>query len=618
MTHKRKNKDQITGVITDTGVDSDSVSLKYQRLVRILRFFMGEFRWNLFALVFFSILLGLMETLQVVLIYPILTASFDLQSPGISFFEPLYGFVRNVTNLPDVIAFSLIFLIFVFLTFFVTLIYKYLSLILTKDVITKTKGSIFDKLVKNDYRYFIDNTRGNIMYAVISAPDRVKQFFDYATSLFSDSVVILVVFSMLFFVSTSGFMLMLVGGFLFIIIVRFFGKRAGYRLGKLQLTSIQSENEIINGYIQGLRQIRSVSGDTYWQEKYNRALNNYWTKFIKYNFLKHLPSSIIQFFFFSSIAIIVIIIYFFYQERFIYIIPLIGTFAFSGIKILPRLSSSSNNYMNLMDAWPNLETIYAFLNDSRYNTMKNGIKRFETLSSDIFFDDVSFSYNQHRKIIDRVSLTIAKNKITALVGHSGSGKSTIVSLALRYYDVSDGSIRINGIDLREYDIKTLLNKVGYVSQDTFIYNASVRENISFGGNYSDEKIVEAAKKANIHTYIASLPNGYESIVGDQGLKLSGGEKQRLAIARALVRDPEILILDEATSNLDNESEEIVQESINRVSETITTFIIAHRLSTIRKADVIFVISEGRIVESGCHDELMDKRGIYYELYESGE
>jgi len=559
-----------------------------------------------------------METFQIVLLYPILNASIDLQNQEITIFEPLYTFVRKSVILPDVVAFSILFILLVFLTFLVTLIYKYISLYLTKDVIIKTKSTLFDKLIINDYKYYVENKRGDILYNVITAPAQVKQFLETSTMIFSEIVVILSIVTALFFVSPAAVVLLLCGGLLFVLIVRVVGKTVAYRLGRLQLRSIQSENEVISSYVQGLRQIRSVYGDAYWKEKYNVALYKYWSKYIKLSFLKNLPSAMLNFLFFSGIALLVIILYYIYQDRFLFIIPLIGTFVFSALKVLPRLSNISTQYMSIMDNWPNLEIIYRFLKDSRYHNIRNGKRSFDVLTSDIVFNNVGFSYDPDQKLIESINLTIKRNKVTALVGHSGSGKSTIVSLLLRYYDITKGSILINGYDLREYNLESILYKVGYVSQDTFIYNTTIRENISFGGKYSDDQIIESAKKANIHSYIISLPEGYDSIVGDQGLKLSGGEKQRIAIARALVRNPEILVLDEATSNLDNESEAIVQESINRVSENITTFIVAHRLSTIRKADTIYVMCKGKIVESGNHNELMEKRGSYYELYESEE
>ena len=246
--------------------------------------------------------------------------------------------------------------------------------------------------------------------------------------------------------------------------------------------------------------------------------------------MKQLPGALIQFFFFSLIAAVVILLYYLYQERFVYVIPLIGTFAYAALKVLPRFSAIGSNYMNMMDDLPNLEKVYRFLKDSRYNTLKNGTNTFETLTSDIIFDNVGFSYFRDQEMIKGVNLSIRRNEITALVGPSGSGKSTIVSLLLRYYDVTSGGILINGSDLREYDLKTFLRKIGYVSQDTFLYNATIRENIAFGGDYSEDRIINAAMKANIHTFIASLPMDYNTTVGDQGLKLSGGEKQRIAIA----------------------------------------------------------------------------------------
>jgi ATP-binding cassette subfamily B protein len=591
---------------------------QYRKSLQILQFYSRDFKRILLALVILSILLGLMETLQIFLLYPILNASFNLQDQGITYFEPLYDLVRNIFDLPEVIAFCLLFIVLVVLTFLFTLVYKYLSLYFTKVVTVQTKRSVFDKLVDNDYQYFVDNRRGDILYAVINAPEKIMNFLDISTIIFSDIIIILTIFLMLLFISVSGVALLLVVCIMFVFIVRSIGNKKAYRLGNLQLSSIQSENEVINDYVQGLRQIRSVDGESYWRAKYNSALHKYWNQYIRLSFLKALPNATIQFFFFIVVAVIVIFLYYIYQDRFLYLIPLIGTFAFSVLKIIPRLSNISYHYMSMMEAWPNLEKVYRFLKDSRYNTLKNGSKKFENLTSDIVFEDVRFSYHEHQQMINGLNLSIGKNKVTALVGHSGSGKSTVVSLLLRYYDVSSGRILINGIDLREYDLKTFLRKIGYVSQDTFIYNATIRENIAFGGDYSDEQIIKAANKANIHTYIANLTNGYDTIVGDQGIKLSGGEKQRIAIARALVRDPEILVLDEATSNLDNKSEAIVQDSINRVSENITLFIVAHRLSTIKKADMIYVISDGRIVESGSHNKLMETMENYYELYNVGQ
>lgn len=462
----------------------------------------------------------------------------------------------------------------------------------------------------------MENKRGDIIYTVVAAPRQVMQFLDIAISMFSDSIVIITIVVTLLFVSTTAVTLIVGAGLLFVFVIRIIGKKFSLRLGHFQMQSIRLENEVISGYISGLRQIRSVCGDEYWKRKYNVALDEFWDKFIRFSFFRHLPGAALQFLFFIGVALLVIFLYYVYEEKFLFIIPLMGTFVFSAMKVIPRLSGMSHQYMAVMDSWPNLEAIYQFLTDSRYHKIVNGPRVFQSLSSDIVFQSVSFSYYKDRKLVEGIDLSVQRNSITALVGPSGSGKSTLISLLLRYYDVDTGRILVNGFDLRDYNRESFLQKVGYVSQDTFIYNASIRDNIIFGEEYTDEQIIEAAKKANIHSFISGLPDGYDSIVGDQGIKLSGGEKQRVAIARALVRKPEFLVLDEATSNLDYESEAIVQDSINRISKNITTFIVAHRLSTIRKSDTIYVMDSGRIVESGNHDELMGKKGLYYHLYES--
>ncbi len=587
-----------------------------KRILLLFDYYSQGYRGYLVTLLLLSVISGILETFQIVLLYPIMNATIDFQGPEIAIFEPFYNYVRSCSSMPDIVLFSLLFILLVFLTFAISLVYRYLSLYLTKSVITRTKRVIFEKLVRNDYQYYVENKRGDILYNVVTAPAEVRHFLEISMSMFSESIIIVTIIVTLCFVSTTAVAILVGGGLLFILVVRYIGKKFSFRLGRLHMKSMRSENEVLSGYVAGLRQIRSVCGDGYWKDKYNVALDEYWEKYIRLSFFRQLPGAILQFLFFVAIAVLVISLYYLYQEQFLFIIPLMGTFVFSALKVIPRLSGLSHQYMGLMDLWPNLDTIYQFLNDSRYHTITNGNRNFRKLTSDITFEKVRFSYFPRQKLIEGFNLKIGQKKVTALVGHSGSGKSTVVSLLLRYYDVMDGRIMINGHDLREYDKDTFLRKVGYVSQDTFIFNTTIRENITFGGDYSDEEMIDAAKKANIHAFVAGLPRGYDSIVGDQGIKLSGGEKQRVAIARALVRKPEFLVLDEATSNLDNESEAIVQDSINRISKNITTFIIAHRLSTIRKADRIYVMSKGGIVESGNHDELMEKKGMYYELYES--
>ncbi len=585
-------------------------------MIQLLRFYSYGYKRYLAVLFVLSIIQGFMETLQIILLYPIINATIDFRGSEIAIFEPFYTFVQDSIALPPIVLFSLLFILIVILTFIISLVYRYLSLYLTKKVITQAKRTIFDKLVRSDYQYYVDNTRGDILYNVISAPAQIRHFLETTTGMLSESIIIITILLTILFVSVNAFAVIVAGSLIFVLIARIIGKKVAFRLGRLQMRSIRSENEVISNYVQGLRQIRSVCGDAHWRKKYDVALDKFWDKYIRLSFFRHLPGETLEFSFFVGIAALVIALYYIYQESFLLVVPVMGTFVFSAMKVIPRISGMSHKHMIIMETWPNLEAIYEFLTDAQYLKMVDGTRDFDSLMSDIVFDDVFFSYYQGQRLVEELNLTIQKKKVTALVGHSGSGKSTLVSLLLRYYDVTGGRILVNGYDLREYKRETLLQKVGYVSQDTFVYNETIRENIAFGGDYSDEEITEAARKANIHAFITGLAEGYDSVVGDQGIKLSGGEKQRIAIARALVRRPEILVLDEATSNLDNESEAIVQDSINRVSKNVTTFIIAHRLSTIRKADAIYFMSGGRILESGSHDELMAMRGGYYELYES--
>ena len=240
----------------------------------------------------------------------------------------------------------------------------------------------------------------------------------------------------------------------------------------------------------------------------------------------------------------------------------------------------------------------------------------ETVKGDIEFRGVSFSYDHgDKKVLSELDLKVKAGESIALVGPSGGGKTTLCSLIPRFYDVDSGSILIDGVDIRKVSMASLRSHIGVVAQDVYLFSGSIRENIAYGKeNATDEEIREAAVLAGAHDFISALPDGYDTYVGERGVKLSGGQKQRISIARVFLKNPPVLILDEATSALDNESERLVQMSLEKLAHGRTTFTIAHRLTTIRNADRILVLTEDGIAESGTHEELVSKGGIYSELY----
>ncbi|MFQ9147326.1 MAG: ABC transporter ATP-binding protein [Eubacteriales bacterium] len=258
-------------------------------------------------------------------------------------------------------------------------------------------------------------------------------------------------------------------------------------------------------------------------------------------------------------------------------------------------------FVEIMDAEPEKDSV--------------GAKDSGKLSGDIALSHVSYSYDGAKEVLRDVSLKINKGETFALVGPSGGGKTTICHLIPHFYDVTDGQILLDGKEIHSLTMESVRRNIGIVQQDIYLFNASVRENILYGRlDATDEEVMEAAKRANIHDYILSLPEGYETKIGERGVKLSGGQKQRLSIARVFLKDPSILILDEATSALDNATEILIQKSLDELCKGRTTIVVAHRLSTVRNADRIAVVDEGHIIEEGTHKELLEKGGEYAALY----
>ncbi len=287
---------------------------------------------------------------------------------------------------------------------------------------------------------------------------------------------------------------------------------------------------------------------------------------------------------------------------------------FLGFMIAP-IVQMSNIGSQLTEAMAGLDRTQELMNmpeedDPDIRTVKLG-----NIKGDIVFNDVSFSYEESKEVLQHISFTAASGTVTALVGSSGSGKSTIAGLAATFLNPTGGKVTLDGINLSTVNLSSFRSNLAVVLQDDFLYEGTIRENVLFANpNASEAQLLEAVKGAYVDEFTNRFDDGLETVIGERGVKLSGGQRQRISIARALLADPKIIILDEATSNLDTESEAYIQKSLNVLMKDRTTFVIAHRLSTIQQADQILVIEEGNIVERGKHDELLDKKGRYHELY----
>ncbi|MEF8807705.1 ABC transporter ATP-binding protein, partial [Natronomonas sp.] len=265
-------------------------------------------------------------------------------------------------------------------------------------------------------------------------------------------------------------------------------------------------------------------------------------------------------------------------------------------------------------AYASAERIFGLMDEPDRLQIDPDAQPLEVDEGRVEYDEVSFGYDDET-IVDGIDFEVEGGETLALVGPTGAGKSTVLKLLLRLYDVDEGAIRIDGQDLREVTLPSLRQAIGYVGQDTFLFYGTVRENITYGTfGADDEAVVEAAKAAEAHDFIQNLPDGYDTMVGERGVKLSGGQRQRISIARAVLKDPDILVLDEATSDVDTETEMLIQRSLDRLTADRTTFAIAHRLSTIKDADKILVLEDGEIVERGTHEDLLDDGGLYAHLW----
>lgn len=509
-----------------------------------------------------------------------------------------------------VAAILLVFLIRGFATYGQTYTMSYIG----QRVIIDIREALFKHLQRLDQAYFDRRKTGVIMSNLTNDVGALQTaIVDNLISFITEGVTLIGSLVSMILLDWKLTLVTLVIVPVVLGIINIFGKRlrlAGHDVqGRIaDITSLLQET------ISGIRVVRSFAREAYEVKRFENENQRNFRAVMRATKLTSLLSPMVEFS--AAIAVTVILWYGGYSvvTGVISAGSLIA-FLIYAINLSNPVKRLSQVYGNIQKAMAAGDRVFAILDTEPQVKEKTNAKPLPEVKGHVEFDHVSFSYDGEKKAITDLSLTVNPGQIVAIVGPSGAGKTTVANLLPRFYDVAEGSLRIDGTDVRDVTFQSLREQIGLVPQDTMLFNATIKDNILYGRlDATDDEVFEAAKAANALEFIDKLPDGMQTLVGERGNSLSGGQRQRIAIARAILKNPKILILDEATSALDTESEKLVQEALERLMKGRTAFVIAHRLSTIKNADRIVVLKQGRIEEFGTHEQLLNRDGLYRHLY----
>lgn len=487
-----------------------------------------------------------------------------------------------------------------------------------KSLITDLRRRMFEKFNSLSLKYFNERRSGDIVSRFISDVNTIQNTVSVTfTDLIKQPVLIITFLTMAFFISWKLTLISMVTVPLSVLMIVYLGKklrkyslRVQESLG--QFTSVISEN------IYGGKIIRAFSMEEFEKKRFDKKLKEYFRSLMKSAVYSDMTRPLTEI---VSVALGVFIIW--YAGKEIFSGSSLAPEEFIGFlliifQLMAPIKDFSTVSNRIQESYASAMRIFEIIDAKPDIYDKPEAADKQSFDRSIEFNDVGFTYTGADKmILDGINLSIKRNENIAIVGLSGAGKSTLVDLLPRFYDVTSGSITIDGTDIRDIRIESLRSLFGIVTQEIILFNDTIRANITYGRNdITEEQVIEAAKNANAHDFIIETENGYDTVIGERGIRLSGGQKQRLAIARALLKNAPIMILDEATSSLDTESEHLIQDAIEKLLMNRTSIIIAHRLSTIKDADRIVVIDDGKIAGIGTHDDLLkDEKSIYRKLYE---
>ena len=481
----------------------------------------------------------------------------------------------------------------------------------------KMRSDLFAHLEKLPYSFYDSNETGQIMTRMTNDLFDVSELAHHGPeNLFITTFVTIGSFAYLCTISWK--LSLIIFAFLPVLfIIAFLCRKSMTKAFTKSREEIGNINAVLENSIAGIRVTKAYANDDYEQDKFNKNNNNFVKARSKaYKAMGRFASSMG---FVTQVYNVIVLLAgglfcIFDAEHFDYV-DLVAFMLSINLFISP-INTLIQFFEQLQDGITGFKRFYAIM-EVKAEHDNEGAKDVDDVKGELRFEDVTFAYGEGRNVLDKVSFTVPEGKTYAFVGASGGGKTTLCHLIPKFYELEQGMIYLDGIPISQITAKSLRQNVGIVQQDVFLFTGSFRENIAYGNpDAREEDIVEAAKKANIHEFITSLPEGYDTQIGERGVKLSGGQKQRLSIARVFLKNPAILILDEATSALDNATEALIQASLHELCKGRTTIVVAHRLSTIKNADKIIVIDRGLIQEEGTHQELLDKGGIYKALHDT--
>lgn len=523
-----------------------------------------------------------------------------------------YTINEKVQNLVLIAVYMVV--IFLFIRYPMEFVRQYFIHTANNNILQKLRQDIFDKIHSLDAKYFTENKSGEIGTRFFDDVEKVKGYLTATFgNIFIEMIVLITVIGIMLVLNLKLALISIVLISIQFLLAHYFSKKF-----KTSTKNMMNERSKLNGFIferiQGALLAKLFSAEKRDNQELKHHLGQYQMLTDKHGKINALSLSSVNVLIDITPLLVAFIASWFVIDGNLTVGSLIAFFAYVE-KMRSPVAALVQAFPVMTEGSVALQRIFDFLSISKAIKESENPKVLDSFQQSIKFNNVSFSYNHSRQVLNHVDFTIEKGKTYAFVGESGGGKSTILQLLMRMYDTSSGEVNIDGKNIKDYCIASLRNQMGIVTQDNFLYSSSIKENIKLGNpDATDQEVELAAKKAFADEFISKLPDGYDTEIGERGIKLSGGQKQRISLARVFLKNPSILILDEATSALDNESEKLVQQSILQVGKDKTVIMIAHRLSTIVNADTIFVLKNGGIIESGSHQSLLLLNGYYKELF----